>query len=687
MNETTLTIAGHDVPVVTHQAVVVGTGAAGYCAAERLYDLGVTDVVLVSDHINGGTSRNAGSDKQTYYKLTLSGGDPDSVREMAQTLFEGGAVDGDTALVEAAVSAQGFLHLCDLGVPFPRNKYGEYIGYKTDHDPRRRATSIGPYTSKSMVEHLQASVESKGIHTYDRCRVVDILTADDGKGGRKVVGLLVLRTDVQDGAEESRFLVLRTANLVYATGGPAGIYSNRVYPNGQWGASGAAYRAGVDGKNLTEWQFGLASTNPKWNVSGTYMQVLPRFVSTAQDGSDEREFLSEAIPDYGRQLSLIFLKGYQWPFDIRKARDGSSLIDLLVYRETVLRGRKVYLDFRSNPVQPELDASKLDKEAYEYLEQAGALTGTPIERLRHMNEPAYQFYLEKNPGVDLEKEMLRIDLCAQHNNGGLVMDAWWRSNVEGMFPIGEADGVHGVYRPGGTGLNAGQVAAIRAATYIAARRADAATLDDAAFEAAVANRAKEDFDLFDTATARAEQSGSENVHQYMKDVQELMSAKAGPVRQKDEVEAAYRQVGEWLDEYESTVSANAGSRRSVDRLFLVRDILTTAYVYLGAMAEYADHAGNTSRGSVLYTNPEGELPVKGYGDDPDTPLDMEDIFRFKLDGGAYNGVTQETKFSQDSDTQANGTVSCSWRPVHPIPEDDDFFENVWRSYRENGNID
>ena len=33
-----------------------------------------------------GTSRNTGSDKQTYYKLSLCGSDGDSVREMADTL-------------------------------------------------------------------------------------------------------------------------------------------------------------------------------------------------------------------------------------------------------------------------------------------------------------------------------------------------------------------------------------------------------------------------------------------------------------------------------------------------------------------------------------------------------------------------------------------------------------------------
>ena len=101
---------------------------------------------MVADKVNAGSSRNAGSDKQTYYKLTLSGGDGDSVREMAETLYSGGAMDGDNALAEAALSARGFLRLCDLGVPFPQNRYGEFIGYKTDHDPRRRATSVGPYT-------------------------------------------------------------------------------------------------------------------------------------------------------------------------------------------------------------------------------------------------------------------------------------------------------------------------------------------------------------------------------------------------------------------------------------------------------------------------------------------------------------------------------------------------------------
>lgn len=46
---------------------------------------------------------------------------------------------------------------------------------------------------------------------------------------------------------------------------------------------------------------------------------------------------------------MLFLKGYQWPFDSKKVMHGSSVIDLLVYRERVLKKRSVYLDYRKNP--------------------------------------------------------------------------------------------------------------------------------------------------------------------------------------------------------------------------------------------------------------------------------------------------------------------------------------------------
>ena len=79
------------------------------------------------------------------------------------------------------------------------------------------------------------------------------------------------------------------------------------------------------------------------------MQVLPAFISTDQEGKDEKEFLLEYFKELPDLLSMVFLKGYQWPFDVNKVFGGSSVIDLLVYQETVIKGRRVFLDYRINP--------------------------------------------------------------------------------------------------------------------------------------------------------------------------------------------------------------------------------------------------------------------------------------------------------------------------------------------------
>ena len=164
----------------TYRTLVVGTGCAGYGAADCLYDKGITDIAVLSDNRIAGTSRNAGSDKQTYYKMSLSGDEGDCPIFMAQTLFDGGAMDGDTALVEATTSVKAFMKLEGLGVSFPQNEYGEFVGYKTDHDPYSRASSVGPYTSKEMTEALEKSVMNKGIPVLSGYQVIK-LAVEDGK--------------------------------------------------------------------------------------------------------------------------------------------------------------------------------------------------------------------------------------------------------------------------------------------------------------------------------------------------------------------------------------------------------------------------------------------------------------------------------------------------------------------------
>lgn len=633
---------------ITLNTAIVGTGAAGYNAALRLAGYGVTDIAIFTEGVNMGTSRNTGSDKQTYYKLNLCGDFADSPKAMAQDLFAGKAVDGDIAYAEAALSTPCFIHLAELGVPFPVNRYGEYVGYKTDHDPRARATSAGPLTSKLMTECLQRAADKEGIAVFDGMSVVSILKKDG-----EAIGLLCLDTARADD-ESERFVLVRAKNVIFATGGPAGIYADTVYPCGHSGSSGVAFEAGVRGKNLTEWQFGLASTNPRWNVSGTYMQVLPRFVSVDRDGA-EHEFLKDYFATPEECLSMVFKKGYEWPFDCRKVIGGSSIIDLLVYRERVLLGRRVFLDFRSNPYgMTDLPYDGLREEARDYLKNAGACFGTPIERLLHMNAPAVDLY--KSKGVDITKEMLEIALCAQHNNGGLDIDMWWQTNVPHLFAAGEVAGSHGVYRPGGSALNAGQVGSMRAAQYIAEYGAGDA-LSDAEFEAAAADTL-----AYHRTLAAAMLTGEDTVTAAMRRATERMTENGGAIRNPAKIEAALAETKADFAAFADTVRVSgAGQLRLAYRL---RDVLIAQQMYLSAMLDYAAHGGK-SRGSSLYSAAEGECPA-GF----------DDSFRFALDDGALDASVQLLSFD-------GGACVPAWRGVRPLPEGGGFFENVWREYREN----
>lgn len=629
---------------LSFDAVVIGTGAAGYNAAIRLAENNV-NAAIVTEGISCGTSRNTGSDKQTYYKLGLSGSAPDSVRAMAENLFSCGAVDGDTALCEAALSVRSFMRLCELGVEFPCNRYGEYVGYKTDHDPFARATSAGPLTSKYMTEVLEKRADELKIPVLNGFLAVEILKNKDG-----VCGLICLEK------ANGGFTAINCANIILATGGPAGIYADSVYPSCHNGSTGLAVAAGVPLQNMTEWQYGLASVDPRWNVSGTYMQVLPRMISVGEDKT-ENEFLLNFYGDPYSALSALFLKGYQWPFDSGKVLSGSSVIDLLVYRECVIKKRRVFLDYRKNPFGiDKIDYSRLLPEAYDYLKNAEACFGTPIERLMHMNAPAAELY--KSKGLDLAKEPLEIALCAQHNNGGISVDCWWQTPLKGLFAAGECAGTHGITRPGGSALNSGQVGSLRAALYISAH--PRAKTQNALF-----------LQLADMAVKRHAEfcekllSNWENVDLKICEAQRNMSDGAAAIRDAEIIKPLLESVTEDLKSITETTGVNAECE--LYKAYRLYDILLVQQAVLTAMLDFEETVGKT-RGSALYRDKNGELRNG-----------LEELFRFCPDKTAACNRIQTVSL-------INGQCKALWRGVRPMPDDNDFFETVWRGYRDNKNI-
>jgi len=646
MKETALKIKNISVPVRILDVAVIGTGCAGFNAADWLYDLGRRDIAILTEGVKMGTSRNTGSDKQTYYKLSLASDGEDSIAQMAQNLFEGEGVNGDTALTEAANSVRSFIKLANLGVPFPTNEYGEYVGYKTDHDPRQRATSAGPLTSKYMTECLEKHVNQKNICILDGMNVVKILTKDD-----KAEGLLCLDQSTLNEPNHG-LCIIRTSHIILATGGPAGCYFTSVYPESQTGMSGMALEAGAKGANLQEWQYGLASTKFRWNVSGTYQQVLPKYISVDKNGM-EREFLLDYYDDPYEALNMEFLKGYQWPFDSAKVH-GSSMIDIIVHHEVFDLNRKVYMDFRTDPTGLKNGFDGLSEEARSYLENSHALVQTPIARLKKMNSLAIDLYKQHN--IDLYKEPLQVCVCAQHHNGGIAVDSNWQTCIQGLYVAGEAAGTFGVHRPGGSALNSTQVGSMRAAEHIAYRT-------EPNFEVTsdfITMATNEVENLLNKLSEVFISAGSSSpVHSQRAEMEQKMSLCAAHIRDTAKMASLEIELQEKLRNFYN--DAHIANAQELPALLKNRDIFVTQLAVLSAMQKTAQTVG--TRGSALVIKEDGEIVSKKLAS-----------FSFESNKPLENNMLVTT------DKTTNGFAS-HFEPVRKLPHPDGWFENVWSEYR------
>ncbi len=641
------------IPVYTCGLCVVGSGAAAWNGAHTARIEKDIPVFLVTEGVHMGTSRNTGSDKQTYYKQSTTALHADSPLEMAQDFLAGGAMHGDIALTEACGSLAGFYKLVSLGVPFPHDRYGEYPGYRTDHDEKSRATSLGPLTSRKMTEALEKAARDAGVVVFDGYRAVQILT-DTVNGKQEACGIACISMREIREDNPAGLAVFASPSVIWAVGGPSALYHKSVYPESQTCALGTALAAGASGVNMTEFQYGLASLAFRWNVSGSYQQVIPRYVSTAADRiSDAREFLTDTFGDSLTLAGAVFRKGYEWPFAPEKlmpigSETGScsSWVDIAVYRE-IASGRRVFMDFTTDStgvcVSGSVTAAEVGEEAFTYLQNCHSLEGTPIRRLRAMNEKAYQLYLDH--GIDLETDWLEVGVCAQHMNGGLEGDIWYESPaLPRLFICGEANGVFGIRRPGGSALNSTQVSSRRAAEKAVHVYTDEAVmiteemLSDTLFLAGLLDTAGPD--TLDAAELRKIRS----------DWGRRMDHCGAFLRDPAEIEKLTEDVREAL--------LRAGELRAADVPSLIElqihlDTMLTRYAVLSAMTAYI-RDGGLSRGSYLILE-NGQIPA--------SPA---------IDSTHADRVGQ-VSLCRDGSLKAR----CSWQNVRPIPTEEHWFEQVY----------
>ncbi len=454
------------------------------------------------------------------------------------------------------------------------------------------------------------------------------------------------------------FAVFLCDTLVIATGGPGELYRDSVYPRNCFGSLGLALEAGIEAVNLTESQFGIGTPrdNFPWNLSGTYVQCMPYIFSRDVRGN-ERNFLADYYRTTQELASNTFRKGYQWPFHATRMLDfGSSLLDLAVARETQA-GRKVFMDFNRNPApvpgDAEFSLDRLDDDVRSYLANGGALLATPLERLRKMNPLSIELY--KRYKYDITRDPLEFAILNQHMNGGLKVDAWGRTNLAGCYAVGEAAGTHGVTRPGGAALNAGQVFGTRCAEHIAASRKPREAIEPQPLvEEAVAGL----LDVLRTDSALKASA-------IRKEIQDRMSDHAGILCNAKDVRAAMEGAHALNESIRQQGIAFDGANEAL-RALQWRQSAIASEAVLAALAFYLERSGG-SRGARTVCSPNGDRTPEARSG--------------PLDDVRFVSERNEDRAEQIHVRYDAGAFVCEARPIRRRDRDDKpFFERDWPAF-------
>lgn len=653
-----LEISGISIPVYTCEALVLGSGAAGMRAVVEMKRRGI-DVLVASTGLYAGTSACSGSDKQTLYTASTDY-KGDNYVKYAESLCAGGAMDFSTAYIEAVGSNDAVGGLQFMGLPLPHDDQGAILRYKTDHDEAGRATSCGPRTSKLMVKVLFDEAILLDVRIIPSCSGIKIVK-ETVNGVERVCGVIALHREEKRNAYGMVFI--QCEDLVIATGGPGELYRDSVYPHHCYGGLGLALEAGVELCNVTESQFGIGtprSTFP-WNLSGTYVQVMPRVYSVDEEGN-EVNFLKRYYRTTREMVSNTFRKGYQWPFhSTRMLGYGSSLFDLAVYLEQKA-GRKVYLDFLRNPDPVNegetFSLDDLDSDVRLYLENNEALQELPIDRLRRMNPLAIELY--RMHGTDLCEEPLEFAMNNQHMNGGILINDWGQTNLAGCYAIGEAAGSHGVTRPGGAALNSGQVFGKRVAVAIKRARLDR--------EVYAADRATISQALEQTLVEADQFLNHESAYTpkiIKTEIQARMSDNAGIICTQSEVKGALDAAKALRAEVEAK-GIQVSSPSMVGSAFRWKHMAWVSEAVLTALDHYISHGGG-SRGARAICS---ELGTRC----PDAK--QEDLSRFRFIEEQAADRAEKLVVSR-----SGNELTIRAQPVDLTPEvKREFFEKGWGSY-------
>jgi succinate dehydrogenase/fumarate reductase flavoprotein subunit len=266
----------------------------------------------------------------------------------------------------------------------------------------------------------------------------------------------------------------------------------------------------------------------------------------------------------------------------------------------------------------------------------------------------------------LYSEPLEIAVCAQHNNGGFAVDKWWQSNIQGTFVIGEMAGTHGVKRPGGSALNAGQTGGLRAAQYIV--NVYGCELPDY-----TEVQSEIDRQLNDIVAGLERYKGSSGLvpTEVLEDIRNRMTASGGHTRELNDARKALKEAIKLYKDIQQK-GFSVKDKKTIIGAIQAEHLALTSVAYLKAIVELLGQ-GSGSRGSHLVLAEDGiEIHADVINKATGKPL------KFKPENQALRSSILQIEYDESSpDLFRSETVK-----LRPAPTEHKAFEPAWQDYRE-----
>jgi succinate dehydrogenase / fumarate reductase flavoprotein subunit len=494
-----------------YDVLIIGAGGAGLRAAieagQRGLKVGIiTKSLLGKAHTvmaEGGMAAAMGNvypedNWMVHFRDTMRGGKYLNNYRMAE--------------IHAKEAPERVWELEQWGALFDRTKDGKILQRDFGGHRYARLAHVGDRTGLELIRTLQQKVVSMGTDVFMECKVLQLLHDEEGR----VAGC------VGYWRATGEFVTFQAKTVILATGGAGKSWK---FTSNSWEGTGDGHAMALwAGAKLIDMEcVQFHPTGMVWPLSVRGLLVTE---GVRGDGGVLRNSLGERFmfnyvaPMFRAETADTEEEADKWYDDHSAGRRPPELLP----RDEVARA-----------INTEVKAGRGSPHGGVFLDIA---TRRSAEFIRRRLPSMYHQFMEL-AGVDITREAMEIGPTCHYIMGGVQVDADSQATIApGLFAAGEVGGgMHGANRLGGNSLSDlivfGRRAGIGAAEYIEAGNVATSFLQSEVDEAV------------EEALAPFSRTDGENPYDVQHDLQEMMQANVGIIRNASELELATHALDEF----------------------------------------------------------------------------------------------------------------------------------------------